>query len=691
MPHGKTPAARCRLPGLALLAALLAAAGARAVTNVFEYPLVFRQHQTLTIEFQRAIRARDAAEMERVCRAGAALLPGNGTWRYNLACALALQKRAPEALVALDEAIDRGYREADAIAADDDLAALRGLPAFRGAVDRARRLARTPVPGQPVVAPTAVTGGVALVSASNTLWDFDLGRFRAFFLPPTNPPAPSALAAAWMGPAADLVRPWLASNAAAGNWGDFYDNRDRGHSRPDTTAFPGLATIAYGDDARRHNADYTAAAFLFNGAVVGNSSLAITGGPYWRSLPRETLGDGFAVGFLFAQYLNNHLYVYPSHRDCDPAGLGDLFVVNQPYLVISRGSSGSDLPFVRAAFAALAAFRPETKRFLVARGLLMPTVQMLLRASQKGVDAPADYLSGRAHPTAFDAADLDVARLVALAHALGTNDIPPLVALRVTEDHPAVSGVDFFDLAPGDALYDTPCAVARVLRSVAHRRTMTVGAQMNGAADPAAWRLRWVVLHGDTRKVLLLPLRPDHGQVEISVAHPGGRFPAVPGQPLLASRLDVGVFATNGRQHSAPSFVSFFALDNERRRYADDGRILSVDYAVAATNYVDPVLSLPKHWRDEYRYDAEKRLTGWTRRRGDVSEDFSPRGERVEQADALGRPTVTRTVSYIPRSTPGGSAAPDLVQVDGGFRVRYRYTSDADFTGEVAGRERVGP
>ena len=64
-----------------------------AVTNVFEYPLVYPKHQQLAGDFQQGMRQRDLAEMEHACRAGVALLPENPVWRYNLACTLALQKR----------------------------------------------------------------------------------------------------------------------------------------------------------------------------------------------------------------------------------------------------------------------------------------------------------------------------------------------------------------------------------------------------------------------------------------------------------------------------------------------------------------------------------------------------------------------------------------------------------------------
>ena len=671
--------------------AMASACEVRAVTNVFDYPLVFRKHQQLTGDFQRAMRQRDFAEMERVCRTGVALLPENPVWRYNLACALAREKHPADAIAALGRAIDIGFRNENMLAEDEDLASLRPLPEFQDLLVKERSLRGKPGEGQPVITAAPVADGMAHVSASNTVWDFEIGHFLSFFAFPTNPPPPAEFSGRWSGPAAALIRPWLAANAAAGNFGDYYDNRDDGHSRLDCAPFAGLTAILYDADARRHGAHYGLDQFLFNGVVVGNSSVARTAGPYWRSMPREALTEGPATAFLFLQYLRNHLYCYPAHRDHDANGLGDLYPVNQPYVLISQGSSGSDQPFLGAVAATLAAFRPDTKQFLAAHGLVMPTVQMLLRASQKTVIKPEDYLDGLAHPTVFDAANLDVERMVRMAHDLTTNDVPPVVALRTLAETRAAPGIDYFDAANSEALYDSPCVIGRIMRSTAHRHVMTVGAQLTGVpAD--GWHIHWVVLRGDPRKIALLPLKPDQSQVELSVAYHGGRFPVRAGQPLQSSRVDIGVFATRGQQYTAPAFVSFFHLNNEARTYADDGRILTMDYTVAATNrYVDPVISLPKCWRDEYQYDEDRQPTGWTRRLDDTIQRFTMRGERVEQTDALGRATVTRTVNYIPRSATDNSVAPDLIQVDGEFRIQYRYVSDRDLTGMIVSRERVSP
>ena len=679
------------LVNLIVLAFLAFTPNLRAATNVFEQPLVFGQHQRLVNELQRALRRGDSIEMERVSRAGVALMPDDFLWRYNLACALARQKHLTETFDALDQAVELGLRDEKMLATDPDLAAVRDLPMFQMLLQKIRDSRNKPVAGKPQIAATLVTNGVARVSTANTIWDMQTGHFRCFFAFPTNPPSPAELSAQWNGPALAEMRPWLAAGTAAGNFGDLYDNRDDGHSRLDIAPFPGLSAMAYNADARHFNAHFGTSAFIFNAVVVGNASLSQTTGPYWRSLPRNVLTtEGTPLALYFEQYLANNLFVYPAHHDYNAAGHGDLFPMNQPYVVITQGSSFTDQPFLRAIFATLAAFTPETKHYLISHGLLMPTVQMLLRASQNNLTKPDDYLTGRAHPTVFDVTRLDIPHMVRLAHDMTSNDVPPLVSLRTLMDHSAQAGVDYFDLAPSDMLCDTPCAIGRILRGVALRRTITIGASMN-ATPTNDWHLVWTVLHGDPLKVTILPLKADQSQAEISVLHHVAAFPVEPGQPLLTPRVDVGVFATNGRFYSAPAFISFLHLENENRTYSDDGRILSVDYASATNRYTDPVLSLHKNWRDEYQYDREHHLRGWKRKHGMTVENFNARGERIEEADKLGRPVVTRTVRYMPRGTDSGTGAPELVQVDGSERIHYSYSSDNDFTGEVASHEHVAP
>ena len=169
--------------------------------------------------------------------------------------------------------------------------------------------------------------------------------------------------------------------------------------------------------------------------------------------------------------MGNHLYFYPVHVDNNPGhngaagkGHGDVLPANTPYIVLSQGSSGSDVVFLDAFAAALAALRPEVKRDLAASGTLMPALQMVFRMSNRQVAKPEDYLTGKAHPTAFQGAQVDAEKMVTLAHGIKPEVLPPMVQLKVLEEDRGVVGRDYFDAGPRERLFDTPCAVARVVK-----------------------------------------------------------------------------------------------------------------------------------------------------------------------------------------------------------------------------------
>ncbi|MBK8856594.1 MAG: hypothetical protein IPN11_02590 [Opitutaceae bacterium] len=64
------------------------------------------------------------------------LLPENATAHYNLACSLALLKRKPDALRALNRAVELGYKDFDWMAQDPDLEGLKEHPEFVSLLDQ---------------------------------------------------------------------------------------------------------------------------------------------------------------------------------------------------------------------------------------------------------------------------------------------------------------------------------------------------------------------------------------------------------------------------------------------------------------------------------------------------------------------------------------------------------------------------
>jgi hypothetical protein len=350
-----------------------------------------------------------------------------------------------------------------------------------------------------------------------------------------------------------------------------------------------------------------------------------------------------------------------------------------PYYIISKGSSGTDMPFMQAIAATMAALRPDTKQALISRGLLVPTLQMILRATQKTLKTPDDYLTGLAHPVVFDAINLDVDAMVKMAHDFSPTNIPAPVVLRTLKDAPAEIGKDYFDLRP-EGLFDTPFAIARINRNVLTRtRTMTIEALVPGlTAQPSPFI--WKVLQGDPSKVTIKPLTSNASQVEITIAYHGLYRPTP--SAWMTSRVEIGCFFKTGDHYAMPSIVSLAYLSNEDRLYRDDGNIQSVDYMNANHRYADPILTMTKTWKDLYEYDAKAQLKGWYRtKRTGVADRFTHAGHKVLAADKLNRPTRACSVQYMPRQQ-GENRPPELTYVDNLQQVFvYSYSSDDDLIG----------
>ena len=315
----------------------------------------------------------------------------------------------------------------------------------------------------------------------------------------------------------------------------------------------------------------------------------------------------------------------------------------------------------------------------------MPTLQMLLRLCAKNVAGPADYLTGLAHPPVFQAQNLDPERMVKMAHAMDSNAVPPMVQMRVAEEDRPMLGRDYCDVAERERLFDTPCAIARVWRATQYRRRMVVSAEasrdLNGR--PLTWH--WVVLQGDPERIRIRPVNRAGSVAEITAAY-HARRPIAPGSTIESCRVDIGCFAHNGVYYSAPGFISFNFLDNEKRVYDAQERIRVMDYAdpQVSRNYVDPAIDLPKRWRDEYHEDARGQMIGWTRWRGERREEFTADGALVLATDKLGRPVRARAVDYV--AVPRDKFTAVLEQEPGAEIREYEYASARERVGRIRAR-----
>ena len=499
-----------------------------AVLSIWDYPSRHPEHVRLRNQFVAATRIGDAAAMEAASRKGVELLPDDPTWRFNLACALAYYAtRQGEAFATLEKAIDLGFRDADLIAKDADLRRLSVSPRYAELLDYAKEMRRRPLLSGPmaVVDATGVFGQPIALGEQNLAWDFDVGCF--------------------------IARLKLATASAGGNTGDLYMNRDGGHAPLNAGNFPGITVLSFDQEGRRRGMDLDIPNLLAPYPVFGNCSRALTQGPYWRSLPRALMtSSAWRLKAMLKFYLSNQTWVFPVNADLPPVGTnGDVFASITPYWIASAGRSFSDLPYLRAALEASRALPTDVKKEIVRRGLLAPTIQTLIRKSLRNVTNDVDYLSAKAHPTAFPANGVDVPRLVAAAAAMTTSSVPPLVSVVVAAERPSSPP------SRGELTYATAFAWAFVLNSSDESRRFRIVAR--GAEE-----FRFVQTHGDS--VSVEPDGPNAAKVKIS------RSRVSP-----TNRVDVAVFGRNaGTGWGAPSYISFARMD-------------------ASAPYCDPVL-LPR-------------------------------------------------------------------------------------------------
>jgi len=633
-----------------------------ARTSVFDRPGLQAAQTAVSRSAVILFAQRKYAEAEEQLRAALERMPSDAYGHYNLACALARQGRDDEALATLRKAVELGFSDAAHMVRDVDLRSLRADSRFLEIVKASSHHPVLPMTAEACgVEAVPVIDGVALVSETNTAWNTHLGVLQVFFAFDRDAPAARPIARG-LGKAGDLLRAWQKEGTAAGNVGDLYDNHDSDHSNMKYAAFPQLTRIEFTEAAKKRKLHHgSQLCFRYDAVTLGNSSTAVTAGPAWRSQARNMLTQSRGPALLYRQYRANHLYVYPEHRDHDPSGdgkgHGDVFPANTPYMIVSQGSSGSDKVFLNAVAATLAAFRPEVKEALAKSGTLMPAVQMVFRMSNKTVENAQDYLTGKAHPSVFEGKHVDVERMVTLAHELRTNALPPMVKIKVIDEDMGIVGRDYFDAGPRERLFDTPCAIARVVKSTRYLRRMVVSAE--ASSDPCGRSLsfHWVALRGEAGCIKIRTLNEAGSIAELIVPYHERRS-VTPGSAIESSRVDIGVFTHNGVHYSAPAFVSFLYLDNERRVYDDEKRIRVVDYTdpKLSKRYVDPVIDLPKDWRDEYHYEAEGDLAGWTRIRGSGRESFSPDGRLIVKTGDNGSPAETRAVRYIVEYGPNGPA-----------------------------------
>lgn len=399
-----------------------------------------------------------------------------------------------------------------------------------------------------------------------------------------------------------LLNAWAAEQSAAGFHLIQYENRDGGHSMLDTNQYPGLK-IYEPTAEEKARGDKGLAVALRPQPTVANCSMAApptAGG----SLPRVYYTQSGGMGFLNQQYLSNNLVVYPEHLDHDPGGngvdgWGDLYPANSPCVIISQGSSFTDMPFVNAVLTTLAAFDPDVLTLLIRKRMLMPTVQSIFRHSNKMVRTEADYFTAKAHPVVFDGTQIDEEKMVLAAHTMTRAAIPPVVFVKVLQETEAANGRTFFEKPSvvSEALADTPSSIARVFRNNRAEHEMIVST--SGSTD----------LMGRPVKVDCRLLRGDPDLVKIETTGSGAAFkirvkwhmPMTTDTGIRTHRVEIGIFASNGVATSAPAFITCYMLPNEVRSYDARGRLAEIFYEAPNPEMGLPYSSTDLRWLEVFR------------------------------------------------------------------------------------------
>lgn len=392
---------------------------------------------------------------------------------------------------------------------------------------------------------------------------------------------------------AGLLNDWFAKGTAAGLQAIMYENRDGQHSPLNTAEYPQLQVYKGAGNEKG------AATQLRPEPLLGNCSMA-SGATQLGCLPRIYMMDPGGNRFLAQQYLSNNLFIYPEHQDYDigangvGGGYGDLLPLNTPCLLISQGSSFTDQPFLKALLSTTAAFSPETQKLLIEKRLLMPTLQSIFRRSNKVVQTPEDYFTGKAHPPVFDGTQIDEEKMVRIAHDMTPAKIPPLVLLHVIEETKIEPGKNFFEL-PGShpwQLSDTPVSIARILRGNEAEHGMLIGFDKTLNLVKAPLQMRATVLQGDPRFVHI-ESEPGGDVMRLRVRW---EPPVITSTGIRSYRIDIGIFADNGSSISTPAIISFYMLPNEMHFYDEKGRVSEIHYETHNPDFGLPVTDTDPRW-----------------------------------------------------------------------------------------------
>lgn len=351
-----------------------------------------------------------------------------------------------------------------------------------------------------------------------------------------------AVEACATGAPTDCVAALVATGAAAGYAGLSYHDMDNGHAALDVSAMPGIESqinqvFAGGDPWHTDPARI----------LVGNQSEAFNFPDGWMSIPRN--GSLALIDSLWEQ---SKLFLWPEHRD---HGYVDYYPWQTPTLVLSQGSSGTELDETAKLLAILAALPADVRAALHQDHALMATVTMLHRRARVASDLA--YLDPAAQPPAF--VDADVGREgVQLAASIRLDEVPPVA--RITVESATVppdwttAGVTQVETSPYALVWSSNAVPATPPAGTFSAVIDLATASTDGNTRPLYYFAR--VVRGDPAHVRITQL--DASRFQIDAEFPADVTEMVNGHDRASRRATVAVFAHNGLWLSQPAFLSIF-------------------------------------------------------------------------------------------------------------------------------------
>ncbi len=343
----------------------------------------------------------------------------------------------------------------------------------------------------------------------------------------------------------DCVTNLALAGSAAGWTGLSYHDMDDGHAAYDTSAMVGIESkinhLGVGADPWHRDEARI---------VVANQSEAYVGAEGTWSIPR-----GIEIGGLEELWEESKIFLWPEHRD---HGVADFYPWMVPTLVLSQGSSGSELDEIGKLLFILGAFASADLRSQMHEAAaLMPALTMIHRRARVATDL--EYVSAAAHPAAFMDAASDVSGIT-LAQAVRAEEIPPVANVSIEEETvpatwddagfaPILEGIYARAWAPPAAPAASPAG------------TFEAVVDLEGSLDANGRRLVFFasLVRGDPAHARVT--RIDRSRFRVDFEWPEDHAEVVAGQSRTSRRATFAFFAHNGVWLSAPAFVSIFGAD----------------------------------------------------------------------------------------------------------------------------------